>query len=105
MTTTEIIWVTIGAVGQTLYGARMIVQWWVSERQGRSVVPVSFWYLSLAAAVLMLAYALWRRDPVFISGQVLGLAIYLRNLSLLRPPGERAVETEVETGQPRAKAA
>lgn len=84
MTATDWVWVTIGAVGQTLYGARMIVQWWVSERQGKSVVPASFWYLSLVASVLMMAYALWRRDPVFIGGQVIGLAIYTRNLSLIK---------------------
>lgn len=83
MTASEWVWVTIGAVGQTLYGARMIVQWWVSEKQGKSVVPASFWHLSLIASVLMMAYALWRRDPVFIGGQVIGLAIYTRNLSLL----------------------
>lgn len=74
------LWLGIGFLGQTLFGMRFVVQWLSSERQRRSVMPLAFWYFSLAGGVTLLAYAIWRKDPVFIVGQGLGLAIYLRNL-------------------------
>jgi len=64
------------------------VQWWASEQAGRSVVPLSFWWLSVIGGAVLLLYALYRRDPVIISGQVLGLIVYVRNLYLIS--GERA---------------
>lgn len=81
-------WLLVGFGGQVLFMGRFVIQWWVSERHGRSVIPVSFWYLSVLGALVLLAYAAWRRDPVFVAGQGLGVAIYLRNLQLIR--GERA---------------
>jgi lipid-A-disaccharide synthase-like uncharacterized protein len=68
---------------------RFVGQWWYSERAGRSVVPLSFWYLSVVGGLLMLAYALYRLDPVFILGQALGLAVYLRNIFLIRRRTQR----------------
>lgn len=79
-TSAHAMWIAVGFLGQTLFGMRFLVQWVTSERQRRSVVPVAFWYLSLAGGATLLAYAIWRKDPVFIVGQGLGLAIYLRNL-------------------------
>lgn len=81
---TETIWLCIGFGGQVLFTARFIVQWLASEREGRSVVPVSFWLLSIGGSLTLLAYALYRLDPVFIVAQMAGSFIYLRNLSLLR---------------------
>ncbi|MGJ7916313.1 lipid-A-disaccharide synthase N-terminal domain-containing protein [Massilia sp. LXY-6] len=81
-------WLLVGFGGQALFMGRFVVQWLVSERRGRSVIPVSFWYLSILGALVLFAYALHRRDPVFVAGQGLGVAIYLRNLHLLR--AERA---------------
>ncbi len=81
------IWMAIGFLGQLCFSARFLVQWWTSERQRRSVVPVSFWYFSLLGGLILLAYAVHRRDPVFILGQAAGTLIYLRNLTFLhRPP-------------------
>ena len=74
----------LGYTAQCLFAGRFAIQWAMSERKGRSVVPLAFWLLSLAGGVLMLAYALLRRDPVFILGQAAGLAVYLRNLLLIR---------------------
>ena len=74
------LWLAIGFLGQALFGARFVVQWLSSERQRKSVMPLAFWYFSLGGGVILLAYAIWRKDPVFIVGQGLGLAIYLRNL-------------------------
>lgn len=77
-------WIVLGLVGQAVFSLRFLVQWIESERAGRSVVPDSFWYLSIAGAMLLLIYAIWRRDPVFVLGQSAGFVIYARNLALRR---------------------
>jgi lipid-A-disaccharide synthase-like uncharacterized protein len=76
-------WVLLGYAGQVLFGMRFIVQWLASERAGRSVMPVAFWFFSIGGGALLLAYALYIRDPVFIIGQGLGLFVYLRNLHFI----------------------
>jgi lipid-A-disaccharide synthase-like uncharacterized protein len=73
-------WVLLGFVAQAFFTARFVVQWIVSERAGKSVVPLAFWLLSIGGGVLLLGYALYRRDPVFIAGQGFGVFVYLRNL-------------------------
>ncbi|MTE01097.1 hypothetical protein GIY56_12400 [Paracoccus sp. YIM 132242] len=82
--TAQGVWIGIGFLGQALFSARFVIQWLASERSGRSVVPLAFWWFSLAGGATLLAYALWRGDPVFVLGQGLGLAVYLRNLALIR---------------------
>lgn len=77
-------WVGIGLAGQACFFSRFLVQWIASERRGRSVVPRAFWYLSISGGLILLSYALWRQDPVFILGQSVGLFVYLRNLVLLK---------------------
>ena len=74
------IWLIIGFLGQALFSARFIIQWIASEKQRKSVVPLAFWYFSLFGGLVLLAYAIHRRDPVFILGQAFGAVIYLRNL-------------------------
>ena len=73
-------WVVLGFVAQAFFTARFAVQWIASERAGRSVVPLAFWLLPLGGGALLLAYALYRRDPVFIAGQAFGVFVYARNL-------------------------
>jgi lipid-A-disaccharide synthase-like uncharacterized protein len=73
-------WVVLGFIAQALFSARFLVQWIASERAGRSVIPTAFWTFSIGGGVLLLVYSLYRKDPVFIAGQGLGLFIYLRNL-------------------------
>jgi len=75
--------VAFGFVGQALFGSRFIVQWFVSERSKESVIPYSFWVLSLLGGAILLTYAIFRRDPVFIVGQAAGLVVYARNLMLI----------------------
>ena len=79
----EMIWISVGFLAQFVFGMRFIVQWIASERAGQSVIPVAFWYLSIGGGVIMLAYAIYRHDPVFILGQAIGLAVYLRNLAMI----------------------
>lgn len=73
----------IGFVGQAFFTARFLVQWIASERAGRSVIPVAFWFFSIGGGLILFGYALYRRDPVFILGQGLGTFIYVRNLMLI----------------------
>lgn len=77
---TELIWVFIGLGGQLLFMMRFMIQWIASEKEKRSVIPVAFWWFSIGGAAILLAYAIYRRDPVFILGQSLGFFIYARNL-------------------------
>ncbi len=77
-------WLLVGFAGQALFTARFVVQWLVSERRGDSVVPVSFWWLSLLGGGALLSYAISRRDPVIVVGQAMGVLVYVRNLMLVR---------------------
>ncbi len=79
----EVIWVAVGFFGQALFSMRFIIQWFVSEQAKRSIVPIAFWYFSIAGGMTLLSYAIWRHDPVIIAGQAGGLIIYLRNLYLI----------------------
>jgi lipid-A-disaccharide synthase-like uncharacterized protein len=80
----EATWIAIGFAGQCLFMMRFLWQWIQSERQQRSVIPIAFWYFSLAGGMTLFAYAVHRRDPVFITGQMLGVIVYTRNLLLIR---------------------
>jgi lipid-A-disaccharide synthase-like uncharacterized protein len=94
---TETIWLGIGFLGQGLFFGRWLVQWIASERTAESRVPISFWYMSLIGGLITLTYAIYRMDPVFISGQALGAVVYVRNLVLIH----RADPTK---SQPRPQA-
>jgi lipid-A-disaccharide synthase-like uncharacterized protein len=78
------IWLAVGFAGQALFSMRFVVQWLASERRGRSVVPLAFWHFSVAGGITLLAYAVYRADPVFIVGQLGGLFVYIRNLQLIK---------------------
>lgn len=77
------LWLIVGLLGQLLFSMRFFVQWVASERQKKSIIPVSFWYFSIGGSFLLLAYAIKRQDPVFILGQSMGFIIYIRNLVLI----------------------
>ncbi len=81
--TPERVWLAIGFAGQALFASRFIIQWFKSEMEGRSVIPLAFWYCSLGGGVILLAYAIYIRNPVFIVGQASGLVVYGRNLYLI----------------------
>jgi len=81
--TAELVWVTVGLAGQLMFSMRFIVQWIASERVKKSVVPLTFWYFSMAGGIILFSYAVYRADPVFILGQAFGLIVYSRNLWLI----------------------
>lgn len=78
--TTVVFWLGLGLLGQLLFTGRMVVQWVASERKGTSIVPPMFWWMSLGGSLLLLAYFLWRRDPIGLLGQAFGSFVYLRNI-------------------------
>ena len=92
-TEAELWWVTFGFFAQAMFMMRFLVQWIASERARRSLVPVAFWYFSLLGGLTLLAYAIHRRDPVFIFGQALGTVIYVRNLWLIHASRNRTLES------------
>mgnify|MGYP001222437137 CR=1 FL=1 len=76
----ENIMVIIGFGGQGLFAARFLIQWITSESVKKSVIPIAFWYFSISGGLVLLTYAIWRKDPVIIAGQSIGILIYARNL-------------------------
>ncbi len=84
--TPENIWVAVGFGGQALFGSRFLVQWIATERHRQSVVPNVFWYLSLGGGLMLLSYAIWIREWVFILGQSGGILVYSRNLWFVHRP-------------------
>ncbi len=79
----EQIWLAVGLTGQALFASRFLIQWIHSERVGRSEIPLIFWFLSIGGGATLLAYAIYKMDPVFIVGQGGGLFVYARNLHLI----------------------
>ncbi len=77
------VWIGIGFVGQLFFFLRFLFQWLESEKKKRSVIPISFWYLSTVGGLILFFYSVHRRDPVFIAGQSIGLFVYTRNLWLI----------------------
>ena len=83
LTRIEILFLCIGFVGQGLFASRFVIQWIYSEKKGISYIPIIFWYLSIFGGLGLLIYAIFRKDPVIILGQMFGIFVYLRNLILI----------------------
>ena len=79
----ELLFLIIGFIGQGLFASRFVVQWIYSEKRGESSIPLIFWYLSIFGGIGLLIYAISRKDPVIITGQLFGILIYTRNLILI----------------------
>lgn len=86
------VWLVIGFLGQGLFTARFLVQWIYSEKKRKSIIPTAFWYFSLGGGLTLLAYAIHRKDPVFIAGQATGIVVYMRNLTLISKERRRLRE-------------
>ena len=84
MILTPQIWLIIGFIGQTIFASRFLIQWIVSERASKSIIPNIFWWISIVGSLILLSYAIHKQDPVFIVGQSCGFLIYSRNLFLIR---------------------
>ncbi|MFQ5504096.1 MAG: lipid-A-disaccharide synthase N-terminal domain-containing protein [Planctomycetota bacterium] len=84
-------WALLGFGGQAVFFCRFLVQWVVSERRKKSVIPIQFWWLSIIGSLMVLIYAIQIVEPVFIIGQSCGLFIYTRNLMMIRTENLRAI--------------
>jgi len=93
-------WLAVGFVGQFVFGLRFVVQWIATERRKKSVIPLAFWYLSLAGTIVLLAYSIWRLDPVFIAGFSLNMIIYLRNLYFIHIHPRKQAAAELGDRKP-----
>jgi len=103
---TETVWLIVGFGGQGLFFGRWLVQWFRSEREKESTIPLAFWYLSLIGGLITLIYAIHRDDPVFITGQAVGTLVYLRNLMLIhrtRPEAAAATAPTTTPSEPTPK--
>ena len=87
-------WFITGMTGEFVFFLRFVVQWLASERRKKTVIPMAFWYLSLAGTVMVLTYALYKVDPVFILAYSLNIFIYVRNLHIARRYPERKAVAE-----------
>ena len=95
--TKELVWLGVGFAAQLMFSMRFILQWIASERARKSIVPEVFWYFSFVGGAMLLAYAIYRSDPVFILGQAMGLFIYVRNIQLIwRGKAEDAATTATD---------
>ena len=86
-------WLAFGLIAQLFFTARFLVQWISSERAGKSVVPMAFWFFSIGGGVMTLVYGIVKREPVIIIGQALATIIYIRNIMLIVKNRGRASET------------
>lgn len=93
----DLIWISIGFLGQALFSGRFIIQWLTSEKHRKSVIPTTFWYFSIGGGIVLLAYAVHKQDPVFILGQFMGLFIYMRNLYLIQVNKNKEENNESDT--------
>jgi lipid-A-disaccharide synthase-like uncharacterized protein len=90
----SLLWLAIGLAGNAAFFSRFLLQWWASERAGRSYVPLSFWWLSIGGSLILLAYAIHKRDPIFILAYLPNCVVYVRNLMLIHRRGERGSPSE-----------
>jgi lipid-A-disaccharide synthase-like uncharacterized protein len=86
-------WLAFGLVAQLAFAARFLVQWIMSERAGKSVVPMAFWFFSVAGGTMTLIYGLVKREPIIIFGQLLSNIIYVRNIMLIWKNHARGSQT------------
>ena len=93
------VWATTALVGQIIFGSRFILQWIVSEYKKKSHVPTSFWFISLVGSIILLAYSIHIKNPIFMLGFSLNTLIYIRNLHLIYKHAKRAVVTTIERGE------
>ena len=95
--TLDHLWLAFGLTGQVIFGMRFIVQWIASERKRESHIPIVFWYLSIVGGIITTAYAIHKRDIVFIIGQGAGLIVYTRNLMLIYRAERKTTPPAAET--------
>jgi len=92
------VWATTALVGQLIFAGRFVLQWLVSEYKKKSHVPTAFWYISLVGGIIMLAYSVHIKNPIFMLGFSLNTLIYLRNIHLIYKHAKRNDVAAMEEG-------
>ena len=95
--TADLIWLGLGVVAQLMFSLRFIIQWLVSEKQKRSVIPAAFWWFSVIGGIMLLAYGIPRGEPIIMLGQGLGIVVYIRNLMLLHQGRKTDLPSETKS--------
>lgn len=95
--TSDLVWLGLGVIAQLMFSLRFIIQWLVSEKAKRSVMPTAFWWFSLIGGLMLLAYGVHRGEPIIILGQGLGIIVYIRNLMLVHQGRKTDLPTERES--------
>ncbi len=72
----------IGFLAQAFFSARILFQWFLSEREKRVVSPTIYWVLSIFGSYLLFIYGWLREDFAIILGQLISYYIYIWNLNL-----------------------
>ena len=91
------IFIILGLAGQLMFSARFLVQWIASEKRKKSVVPISFWFLSLFGSFLLLIYEIYKKDIFFTLGQLFGFIVYIRNLLIIK--NTKKIEKNIKKGK------
>jgi lipid-A-disaccharide synthase-like uncharacterized protein len=91
-------WLAFGLLGNAAFFSRFLIQWLVSERQHRSVVPMAFWYLSILGSIILLIYAIHRKDPIFTLAYTPNAVVYFRNIVLRRREEQQKAQDEAVEG-------
>lgn len=89
--TTERLWIIFGFAAQFVFFLRFGVQWYVSEKLKKSIIPISFWYISIIGTVMIILYSYHQKDIVFFVANVASLVIYFRNIALLNKTNKNSV--------------
>ena len=92
-------WLILGFLGQFVFFLRFVVQWFYSEKAKQSVIPIYFWYLSIIVALIVFVYAIVRRDPVFFTGQLFAIFIYIRNLQFIKRKEKKDLQKPYDSEQ------
>jgi lipid-A-disaccharide synthase-like uncharacterized protein len=71
-----------GVIGQCIFTFRFVYQWLYSEKRKQSMLPIGFWIISITGSMMVLSYAIFRKDPVLFVGQLFGVIVYSRNIAL-----------------------
>ncbi|WP_088011805.1 lipid-A-disaccharide synthase N-terminal domain-containing protein [Gottfriedia acidiceleris] len=93
----ELIWITFGFIGQALFSLRFLTQWLASEKAKQTIIPFSFWVYSILGSIILSIYAIYRKDPVFILGQLPSVFVYIRNVMIYRNNNKKNKENEEST--------
>jgi lipid-A-disaccharide synthase-like uncharacterized protein len=108
LSVSQICWIVFGFAGQIMFSLRFITQWLASEKAKQTVIPLSFWVYSIVGSAVLSAYAIHRKDPVFLLGQLPSVFIYFRNIMINRKAAasvsnkDTAISPHVQNGSARS---